>query len=73
MAKQARVASEAAKLDGAVVLAKSLLDPAIDSSVSEKKWNPEVKRWLTEAEALVIDVAIDFMDEYADVFEELAK
>ena len=73
MAKQARVASEAAKLDGAVVLAKSLLDPAIDSSVSEKKWNPEVKRWLTEAEALVIDVAVDFMDEYADVCEELAK
>ena len=54
-------------------MAKSLLNPAIDSSVSEKKWNPEVKRWLTEAEALVIDVAIDFMDEYADVFEELAK
>lgn len=73
MAKQARVASEAAKLDGAVVLAKSLLDPAIDSSVSEKNWNPELKRWLTEAEASVIDVAIDFMDEYADVFEELAK
>lgn len=26
-----------------------------------------------KAEASVIDVAVDFMDEYADVFEELAK
>ena len=27
----------------------------------------------SKAEALAVDVAIDFMDEYADVFEELAK
>ena len=26
-----------------------------------------------KAEASAVDVAIDFMDEYADVFEELAK
>lgn len=26
-----------------------------------------------KAEASVVDVAVDFMDEYADVFEELAK
>lgn len=73
MEKQTHVAEEAAKLDSAVVLAKSLLDPAIHSSVSEKNWNPELKRWLAKAEASAVDVAVDFMDEYADVFEELAK
>ena len=73
MAKQTHVAEEAARLDGAVILAKSLLDPAIDSLVSEKNWSPELKCWLAKAEISAVDVAVDFMDEYADVFEELAK
>lgn len=40
----------------------------------ERKYNkPWVVIQLAKREERVVDIAVDFMDEYADVFEDLAK
>lgn len=49
MARQAHLPSEAASLEGAVVLAKKLLDPAIGSLSDGMLWVPESGQWLKEA------------------------
>lgn len=48
MARQAHLPSEAASLEGAVVLAKKLLDPAIGSLSDGMLWVPESGQWVKE-------------------------